>query len=128
MRVFQILYSMWFNKCPRCHKGNVFVYKNPYRLKALFKLHEHCSSCNLQYEREPSFFYGAMYVSYALTSGWFIVWYVLYITVLNTMDTLWFALAMASSLIVLSPLTLSWSRMLWLNFFVPFNPLKNQNT
>jgi hypothetical protein len=44
------------------------------------------------------------------------------------MDTLWFALAMASSLIALSPLTLRWSRMLWLNFFVPFNPLKNQNT
>ena len=125
MRFFQIFFSVWFNKCPRCHQGQVFYYKNPYKLNALFKMHPHCNHCQLQYEREPSFFYGAMYVSYALTSGWFIIWYILYLTVLNAMDTLWFALSMAGSIILLSPITLRWSRLLWLNFFNSYQPFQN---
>ena len=31
--------------------------------------HKNCSHCNLKYEIEPGFFYGAMYVSYALAIG-----------------------------------------------------------
>lgn len=121
MRIAHIFHSMLFNKCPRCHQGDVFQSKNPYQLSQLFNMHKTCNHCHLQYEKEPSFFYGAMYVSYALTSGWFIVWYLLYITVLSSIDTLTFALMMAGSLIVLSPLTLRWSRLIWLNFFYKFN-------
>jgi hypothetical protein len=84
-------------------------------------MHEKCEHCELKYEREPSFFYGAMYVSYALTSGWFIIWYVLFLTALKDLDALTFALLMTGSIIALSPLTIRWSRMLWLNFFFTFS-------
>jgi len=30
------------------------------------KMHERCSVCHLRYEREPGYFLGAMYISYAL--------------------------------------------------------------
>ena len=30
-------------------------------------MNDYCSSCGLKYKIEPSFFYGAMYVSYGLT-------------------------------------------------------------
>lgn len=120
MRIVNTIYSMLFNRCPRCHQGPVFKSANPYALGQMFELHETCSCCQLKYQKEPSFFYGAMYVSYALTSGWFIVWYVLYLTVLQNLDTMTFALMMAGSVILLSPLTLRWSRLIWLNFFFKY--------
>lgn len=121
MKLVNITYSTLNNKCPRCHQGRVFKEGNPYKLGKMFSLHEKCSHCELKYEREPSFFYGAMYVSYALTSGWFIIWYLIYLYFLNTMDTLYFALLVSLSILLLSPLTLRLSRLIWLNFFYSFN-------
>jgi uncharacterized protein (DUF983 family) len=120
MKIFNIIYSTLFNKCPRCHQGQVFKEANPYKLSKIFSLYERCSHCALKYEREPSFFYGAMYVSYALTSGWFIVWYFIYLFYLNSFDTLYFALIVSFSILILSPLTLRLSRLIWLNFFFGF--------
>ena len=121
MRILNVIYSMFFNKCPRCHHGDVFKSGNPFVLSRLFHIHERCSACDLKYEREPFFFYGAMYVSYALTSGWFIIWYILFLTVLN-IDALTFALLIATSILILSPVTIRWSRLIWLNFFNKFDP------
>lgn len=121
MKLLNILYSTVFNKCPCCHKGEVFTEKNPYALRKIFSMHKHCSHCDLKYEKEPSFFYGAMYVSYALTSGWFIVWYLLFLNVLSFMDTLTFAFLVTGSIIILSPVTVRLSRLLWLNFFNTFD-------
>lgn len=121
MRLINTITSTLFNRCPRCHHGQVFKEANPYKLSKMFHIHETCNYCALKYQKEPSFFYGAMYVSYALTSGWFIVWYLLYITLLSSVDTLSFALLITTSIIILSPVTLRWSRLIWLNFFYKFN-------
>lgn len=119
MIIPEILYSTITNTCPRCHKGKVFKKRNPYNLKHLSSMHEQCSSCGLVYEKEPGFFYGAMYVSYALMSGWLIIWFLA--------DLLWFhldAIVLASgitiSMILITPLFFHWSRLIWLNFFVRY--------
>lgn len=125
MRIIHTIISMLFNKCPRCHQGDVFTEKNPYKLSKIFSLHETCSHCGLKYEKEHSFFYGAMYVSYALTSGWFTIWFAMYNYVLK-MEALTFALLITVSIIILSPLTVRWSRLIWLNFFYKYN--KNYKT
>ncbi len=114
-----MLYSMFGNKCSRCHQGDVFVSKNPYNLSKLFQLHKTCSHCHLEFEKEPSFFYGALYVSYAISSGWFMIWYALQSYVLNW-DLLPFALFITGFIIAVAPLTLRWSRLLWLNFFYSY--------
>ena len=126
MRIINTIISMLFNKCPRCHQGDVFTEKNPYNLKKIFSLHQTCNHCGLKYEKEPSFFYGSMYVSYALTSGWFTVWYFLYNYFIE-METLNFALMVVGSIILLSPLTIRWSRLIWLNFFYKFNKQYKSN-
>lgn len=36
-------------------------------------MHTNCPKCNLRYEKEPGNFYGAMYVSYAFSTGIFLV-------------------------------------------------------
>jgi uncharacterized protein (DUF983 family) len=51
------------HRCPRCRVGKIFR-------RSIFlgfpKMHERCSVCHLRYEREPGYFLGAMYISYAL--------------------------------------------------------------
>lgn len=120
MILYDIIYSTLANKCPRCHKGAIFVSGNPYNPKSFANMHESCSHCGLHYEREPDFFYGAMYVSYGMMSGIFIVLYVA--------DALWFHLPIAVllSLVVgamlgLFPVAFRWARIIWLNFFVRYD-------
>lgn len=128
MLILHLLYSTFANKCSRCNQGEVFVSKNPYNLGTMFKMHKTCSHCNLEYEKEPSFFYGAMYVSYGISSGWFIIWYALQNFVLNW-ETLNFASFITGFIILVSPLTLRWSRLIWLNLFYKYRKeYKNQNT
>src|SRR5690606_28453706 len=50
-------------RCPRCRTGALFV-GNTYG-KGSQKMHANCPHCNLRYEREPGYFYVAMFVSYA---------------------------------------------------------------
>lgn len=52
--------------CPRCHQGDIFEYPF-YRLDKFSRTHKYCPVCGLQYEREPGFFFGAMYISYVFT-------------------------------------------------------------
>jgi uncharacterized protein (DUF983 family) len=122
MLLTNIAYSTFFNKCPQCHQGKVLKHP-PYQLGKLLETETICSHCDLKYEKEPGFFYGAMYVSYALTSGIFIVAYILQSTLLNLPITQ-FAIFMVSLLLLTFPLIARWSRVLWLNFFVTFDPLK----
>lgn len=44
--------------CPRCRRGRIF--------RGRFAMHPTCPVCALRFEREPGYFTGAMYVSYAL--------------------------------------------------------------
>ncbi len=61
------LYSIFTMKCPRCKKTNLFTHQNPYNLRYLFSMEERCSVCHLKYESEIGFWWGAMYVAYALS-------------------------------------------------------------
>ncbi|MDB5063235.1 MAG: hypothetical protein JWP67_3078 [Mucilaginibacter sp.] len=50
-------------KCPRCRRGD--IYSTPTYSFGGQKMHERCSHCGLTYEREPGYWYVAMFVSYA---------------------------------------------------------------
>ncbi len=58
--------SIFTGSCPRCQKESMYQDKNPLHLTKVLKMNENCSHCGLKYQIEPSFFYGAMYVSYGL--------------------------------------------------------------
>jgi len=120
MVVPEILYSTVANKCPRCHQGKMFENNNPYNLSNGLKMKETCSSCNLKYERETGFFYGAMYVSYALMSGILIVWFLVDLFWLHTSAIVLFSLVV-STMALLFPLAFRWARTIWLNFFVRYD-------
>jgi len=120
MIIPKIIYSTAANKCARCHEGKVFENNNPYSFKNGLTMKDSCSECNLKYEREPGFFYGALYVSYALMSGIFIIWFLADLLWIH-MDAVTLAIIVASSMLVLFPVIFRSSRIIWLNFFIRFD-------
>ncbi|MDX5437630.1 MAG: DUF983 domain-containing protein, partial [Pontibacter sp.] len=62
------LYSIVNYKCPRCHQGDLFIHKG-WSYTSFAKMPEKCPCCHQSYEPEPGFYYGAMYVSYAITTA-----------------------------------------------------------
>jgi hypothetical protein len=91
-----------------------------YDLNHLGDVRHECDVCHLKYEREPGFFYGAMYVSYALGVALFVtIW---------TSCNLWFPSFGAWTqiglvtffTIVLSPYLFALSKIIWANFFISY--------
>ncbi len=117
------LYSIFKNKCPRCQEGDFFVSKNAYSVKQPLKIHETCSHCKLKYMIEPSFFYGAMYVSYALTVAISVITFV----ILNFfgLSLLPIFIAIIAVLVLFTPLTLRLSRLIYINIFVHYRQVGN---
>lgn len=115
------LYSIFFNKCPKCHEGEFMQENNMYKLKKAFKMNEYCSKCGLKYMMEPSFFYGAMYVSYGLTVGLAIITFTISTLIFNT-TMLGSFIPIIAVLLISAPLTTRLSRIIWINLFVKYEP------
>ncbi len=120
------LYSIIYNYCPRCHIGYFWPERNPY--KNLFISNGgdigSCKNCNLKYEIEPGFWYGAMYVSYAITVFVSIfVW--LIINTFNKEIDVFIQISIISLILIfLFPVVYSLSRLIWINLFVSYRNLK----
>lgn len=79
--------------------------------------HERCPSCNLRYEIEPGFFWGAMYISYAISIA-IVVAVLVATTVLYTDPSyLNYVLNVLIGLALVSPFTFRYSRVLMLHLF-----------
>lgn len=113
--------SVFGIKCPRCREGSMFENKNPYQLKSVSKMNSHCKVCGQALEPEPSFYYGAMYVSYALTVGFSLVFFALLYFVFDVEPTM-FLVFNAFTLFLLWPYIFRLSRSLWIAFFIKYNP------
>jgi uncharacterized protein (DUF983 family) len=57
------LASIFQQRCPRCRIGGIFRYSI---FRGFPKMFERCPVCDLKFEREPGYFLGAMYFSFAL--------------------------------------------------------------
>jgi uncharacterized protein (DUF983 family) len=114
------LYSIWHNKCPRCQEGDFFVRPAGFRFKDNLKTHENCSNCGLKYMIEPSFFYGAMYVSYAITVAMAVAVFV--ICQLFDLSLVASLIGILVVLILANPFVMRVSRLLYINMFIHFKP------
>lgn len=114
------LHSILFNKCPKCQEGDFMKEKNILKLHKAFDMNETCSNCGLKYTMEPSFFYGAMYVNYALTVGIAIVTFAIS-TLLFDLNFLQTFIPIVVMLILTAPITIRLSRIIWINIFVHYD-------
>jgi hypothetical protein len=83
-------------------------------------MNEKCSHCNLRYQIEPSFFYGAMYVSYGLNVAIGILTFIIVFQFDRSMITSFISIFVV--LILSFPVVMRLSRNLYINFFVSYNP------
>lgn len=114
--------SSLLHKCPRCLQGDLFPDRNPYHLRETARMHTHCPVCDLNFEPEPGYFYGAMYVSYAFTVAISVAVFLAYYLFFWEQGVLIFMVLLSLVLGLLAPYTFRTSRAIWLNFFVRYRP------
>jgi hypothetical protein len=120
------LWSLFTMKCPRCRRGSMFVNNNAWNLRKVFKMPVRCPECNQLFELEVGFWYGTGYVSYVLSVLVsilsFVLWYVIIgMSVQDTRFFWWLGLNVLL-LIILQPWLMRFSRVLYLYFFVRYDP------
>ncbi|WP_274473924.1 DUF983 domain-containing protein [Mangrovimonas aestuarii] len=120
------LYGIFSGRCPKCHGESMYINKNPYLLSETLKIHEKCSKCRTKYQIEPSFFYGSMYVSYAVgiafATAAFIVSYLFLSSSLITAF-----IAIVGTLVVFMPIIMRLSRNIWINLFMSYDKTLAKN-
>ena len=114
------LYSIFTGTCPKCHHERMYINRNPYVLGDTLKMHERCSHCNTKYKIEPSFFYGSMYVSYAVGVIFAFIAFVISYGIFNSGKDFAF-LSIILTLIIFMPVILRLSRNIWINFFMNYD-------
>ena len=114
------LYSILTGTCPKCHNESMYKDKNPYHISKIFKMNERCNHCNTKYKIEPSFFYGAMYVSYGVGIAFAVATFVIaFLFFKATLVTTY--IAIVGTLIIFMPIIIRVSRNIWINFFVHYD-------
>lgn len=121
MKNENIMHTILKGKCPRCHKGKMYKNSNPYILSKLFKMHERCSSCSIKFKIEPSFFFGAMYISYGLSVLLAVITFLLSFLVFDLILINCFKVIVCL-LMISSPIIGRLSKNIWIVFFVKYDP------
>ncbi len=104
-------------KCPRCRRGDMFA--GPMYSFGTQKMNEKCSHCGLVFEREPGYFYVAMFVSYAMNVAEMVTLAVgTYILTGSTSPWLYCAILLGVSFL-LSPFHFRYSRVILLYWLTP---------
>lgn len=123
------IWSILTMKCPRCRRGPMFRNSNAFKsikLSKIFDMHDNCAVCGQKYDMERGFWYGTGYVSYALavaiSVATFVAWYVLIGVSTDDNRIFWWLGVNTLILIVTQPWLMRLSRVLYMRFFVRYNP------
>lgn len=121
------IYSILTGSCPVCHQESMYAEANPYKFSKTLKMHERCSHCGTKYKIEPSFFYGAMYVSYAVGIAFAVTAFVISFLLFKT-SLLQTFFVITGTLVVFLPIILRLSRNIWINIFMSYDHEKSLST
>lgn len=103
-------------KCPKCKKEDIFTDSGNILLARIPKMNDKCAVCNYKFERETGFFFGAMFVSYALSAAQMIfslvlLWYLVGLSPLRVF------LIIVMAAVLLSTINFRLSRSIWIYLF-----------
>ncbi len=102
------------SKCPRCGQGNMFKDSNPYNIYNYDKMNRYCSHCHMDFEPETGFYFGSMYVSYAICVAISVATFILYAMTLGFGRIYIYLIANSALLFLLWPFVFRLSRVLYL--------------
>jgi uncharacterized protein (DUF983 family) len=114
------VYSIFTGTCPKCHEESMYINPNPFVLTDTLKIHDKCSNCHTKYRMEPSFFYGAMYVSYGLGVAFAVAAFVVSFLIFKSSLTTAF-IAIIGTLVAFMPIIMRLSRNIWINIFMSYD-------
>jgi hypothetical protein len=101
-------------RCPRCLEGRAF--RGPMAMSAA------CPECGLVFEREPGYFVGAMYVSYALAIPAYLLTVGLLQLLLPDVPDLAVLAAGLPIICLCAPLLFRYSRVIWMHLDRAIDP------
>ena len=116
------MYSVLYNKCPRCHIGRFWASNNPFKnmFSRSLETCKTCDNCCLFYELETGFWYGSMYVSYAISVAVMVLFWSLttfFFPIINIFNEI---LIIVLAILLVSPVNYHLSRLIWINFFIKY--------
>lgn len=115
-----LLSSILNCKCPKCRKGDLFAEKVFQRPLKFSKMHASCEVCHQSFEPEPGFYFGAMFISYALNTALLIATWVAMELVLEKYS-IWLLLSiLGGSMLIFLPAIFRISRSIWIAIFVSY--------
>ena len=121
-----IFHSILFGSCPVCQRESMYKNPNPYGSLKVLSMYERCSHCGTKYSLEPSFFYGAMYVSYGVGIAFGVAAFVISYLVFK-IDLLPTYFIIVATIVIGLPLILRLSRNIWINLFMHYDSNKVKN-
>jgi uncharacterized protein (DUF983 family) len=105
-------------KCPQCREGHLFEHPHAhFNLFKFNKMHKNCPVCGLKYEREPGFFFGAMYFTYAFNIGIMLSLFFAILILYNPKEVWIYLVTIIPISLLFFPLNFRLSRSLMLNLF-----------
>lgn len=116
------MYSVLYNKCPRCHIGRFWASNNPFKnmFSRSVETCKTCDNCCLFYELETGFWYGSMYVSYAISVAVMVLFWSLTTFLLPIINIFNEILIIVLAILLVSPVNYHLSRLIWINFFIKY--------
>lgn len=105
-------------KCPRCRKGDMF--NAPLLSFKSRKMRSLCPHCGLKFEKEPGYFYVAMYVSYVFVVAELVTACVATYIFTRNLESPWLYLVIAIlTAIVMAPFNYRYSRVVLMYWLTP---------
>ena len=118
------LYSIFNAKCPHCQEGDFFKGS---RFKGTVA--EKCNVCDKKFSKEPGFYQGSYYVTYALGVAIFVTVWVASSVLFPDMSIPVLATIIVSAIVLMTPFSYYLSKIIWANFFFHYKPhTKNEST
>jgi uncharacterized protein (DUF983 family) len=111
-----LLINIWNEKCPHCGEGKVFE-KKEHWYQVMPKMKHHCESCHYRFDREPGYFLGAMYISYALAVGIGIATFVTMKFLFPKLDLAWILCTMSLLILGFAQKNFKLSRIIYIHLF-----------
>ncbi|ABG58288.1 hypothetical protein CHU_1011 [Cytophaga hutchinsonii ATCC 33406] len=114
--MIQRLWALVRLRCPKCYQEKMFTYNNMYSWRKSDVMPVTCKCCGQPFTPEPGFYYGAMYMSYALYAALFIPAFIA--TILMDLSYEVFYISFVCIALLVSPYIFRLSRAVYLYFFV----------
>ncbi len=117
-KLFALIKSILTYKCPSCRQSDLFI--KPMDFKMPLNMHKSCNVCQQNFEPEPGFYYGAMFLSYIVGSFILLPFalFLVFVLAVNVETAMIFVIILG---ILLFFKLLRGSRSLWIHIMVKYN-------